>query len=133
MEADTTGSERWRRMAETHEQPTGELTTSGTVIAHRTRSSGGHNRLLYPVVRFETQEGRTLEFESKTGSNIPPQVGEEVTVIYNPLRPEEARITLGSTIRFRPEAFKIVGLLVLGVFGLFFLGILMLILLVFLL
>jgi hypothetical protein len=55
------------------------------------------------VVRFETQDGKTVEFESGLGTNIPPRVGEEVTVIYDPSRPQEAKVTVGSTLRFRPK------------------------------
>ena len=82
------------------------------------------------MVRFETQQGRTVEFESRTGSNTPPRVGEEVTVVYDPLRPEEARLTLGSTIRFRPQTFVIAGILALGIIAFFFLAFLAMILLV---
>jgi hypothetical protein len=40
-----------------------ELQTTGIVIDHRSRSSGGfdsYSRLLFPVVRFETQDGKTV-------------------------------------------------------------------------
>lgn len=117
-------------MEGTNERPLNELTTSGTVVGHKTRSSGGFNRLLHPVVRFETHEGGTVEFESRTGSNTPPRVAEDVTVVYDPLRPEEARLTLGSTIRFRPQTFVIVGALALGIVAFFFLAFLVMILLV---
>ncbi len=130
METDATDPERKCRMAETNEEAMSELTTSGTVVGHKTRSSGGNNRLLYPVVRFETQEGSTVEFESRTGGNTPPRVGEEVTVVYDPLRPEEAGLTLGSTIRFRPQTFVIVGVLALGIVAFFFLALLVMVLLV---
>lgn len=115
---------------EIHEGVINELSATGTVVGHMTRSSGGTNRLLFPVVRFETHEGETVEFEAGTGSNVPPRVGEEVTVVYDPLRPEKARITVGSAIRFRPQAFVIAGALALGIVGLFFLALLGMILLV---
>jgi hypothetical protein len=46
-----------------------------------------------PVVRFSTQTGGTVSFES-TYSSSPPayDVGEEVTVIYSPDNPEKAVI-----------------------------------------
>jgi hypothetical protein len=95
-------------------QPTGELQATGIVIAHHSRRSS-QSFLIHPVVRFETQDGRTVEFESATGSNMAPKVGEEVTVLYDPLRPEEAKLSLGSTFRFRSQTFVIVGVLALFV------------------
>ncbi len=99
-------------MSET--QPTGELQATGIVIAHHSRQYS-RDVLIHPVVRFQTQDGRTVEFESATGSNMPPKVGEEVTVLYDPLRPEEAKLTLGSRLRFRPQTFVVVGVLALFV------------------
>src|SRR3712207_239770 len=61
-----------------------ELQTMGIVIDHKSRSSVGfdsYSRLLFPVVRFETQDGKTVEFESGLGTNIPPRVGEAENVI----------------------------------------------------
>ena len=71
--------------------------------------------MLFPVVRFETQDGTTVEFESGFGTNIPPRVGEEVTVIYDPSRPQEAKVTVGSTLRFRPKMFVVAGVAALFV------------------
>jgi hypothetical protein len=111
-----------------HETPRGEettlsetypqgqkLTAVGVVTGHTSRSSHGldHRRtLLFPSVRFQTADGRTLEFQSEVGSNAPPKVGEEVTVYYDPERPEDAKLSLGST--FRPN-LKLLGV-VFGVF-----------------
>ena len=95
-----------------------EVQTTGIVIDHKSRSSGGfdsYSRLLFPVVRFETQDGKTVEFESGLGTNIPPRVGEEVTVIYDPSRPQEAKVTVGSTLRFRPKMLVVVGVAALFV------------------
>ena len=93
-----------------------ELQTKGIVIDHKSRSSAGSGTyLLFPVVRFETQDGKTVEFEAGLGTNVPPQVGEEVTVIYDPLRPQEARVTIGSTLRFRPKLLVVVGVAALFV------------------
>jgi hypothetical protein len=95
-----------------------ELRATGIVIDHKVRSSGGfdnYSRLLVPVVRFETQDGKTVEFESGLGTNIPPRVGEEVTVIYEPSRPQEAKVTVGSTLRFRPKMLVVAGVAALFV------------------
>lgn len=89
-----------------------EARTTGIVIGHsHRRRRGMDNRtdvLVHPVVRFVTQNGETVEFESELGSNVPPKVGEEVTVFYDPSRPEVgARIPVGSAMRFRKWHFII--------------------------
>lgn len=109
----------------------GEIRATGVVVGHNSRRYY-RNVLVHPGVRFEAPDGRTVEFESESGSNVPPGVGEEVEVIYDPLRPEEAKLPLGSTLRFGPRAFVVAGVLVLGVALLFFLFFLMMVLLVFL-
>ena len=96
-------------------------TTTGVVIDHRTRRSGGQNMLVFPVVRYQTRDGSEIVFEAPLGSNIPPAVGEQVTVFYEPERPQEARLSLGSSIRFNPRALLIVGAIFLGAMLLFFL------------
>ena len=108
-----------------------EIRATGTVVGHNSRRYY-RDVLIHPVVRFGTPDGRTVEFESGVGSNVPPGVGEEVEVIYDPLRPEAAKLPLGSTLRFGPRTFVVAGVLVLGVALLFFLFFLMMVLLVFL-
>lgn len=79
-----------------------EARATGMVTGHQVHHSGAaFHRLSFPVVRFETARGETVEFESGVGSNIPPRVGEEVRVIYDPARPQEARLYAGSAIRPR--------------------------------
>src|SRR5918997_4420606 len=101
-------------LSETHPQSQ-QLTAVGVVTGHTSRSSYGqdHRRtLLFPSVRFQAADGRTIDFQSEVGSNAPPKVGEEVTVYYDPDRPEDAKLSLGST--FRPN-LKLLAI-VLGVF-----------------
>lgn len=105
----------------------GEIRAKGVVTGHNSRRYS-QSVLVHPVVRFETPDGRTVEFESESGSNVPPGVGEEVEVIYDPLRPEEAKLPLGSTLRFRPRVLVVAGVLVLGVVLLYFLFLIMLLL-----
>lgn len=81
-----------------------ELRTTGTVIGHEKRRRGLDNMgsvLVHAVVRFEAESGETVEFESGLGSNVPPKVGESVEVFYDPSRPDEARITVGSALRLK--------------------------------
>lgn len=102
-----------------------EARAVGTVTDHTSRRSHGIDGrtdvLFYPSVRFQTVDGRTIEFRSKLGSNTPPRVGDEVTVIYDPTRPEEAKIALGSMFRFSPKALAVAGAIFLGAMVLFFL------------
>ncbi len=90
---------------------TREIRTTGTVVGHRHKKRRGMDNkvdiLVHPVVRFEAGDGETVEFESGLGSNIPPKVGEEVEVFYDPSRPEEARIPVGSALRLKKWHFII--------------------------
>ena len=64
-----------------------ELSAPGIIVGHKTWSSGDFNRTVYPVVRFETQDGQTVEFESSTGSSVPLKVGEQATSSTTPSAP----------------------------------------------
>jgi hypothetical protein len=66
-----------------------EAKTVGIVTEHTSRLSRGPDRpslLFFPSVRFQTPDGRTVEFQNKIGTNAPPRVGDEVTVFYDPAR-----------------------------------------------
>ncbi len=69
-------------------------------------------------------DGRTVEFESQAGSNLAPKVGQQVTVLYDPLKPEEAKLKSFMMLWALPSI-----LTALGVF-LLFPGLLMLFVLV---
>ena len=77
--------------------------------------------LLFPSVRFQTVDGRTVEFQNNIGTNSPPRVGDEVTVIYDPERPEDAKVALASTFRFNFKLLAVAGAIFLGAVVLFFL------------
>jgi hypothetical protein len=94
----------------TTENPMREARTTGTVVGHRHKKRRGMDNkvdiLVHPVVRFEAENGETVEFESGMGSNIPPKVGEAVEVFYDPSNPESgARIPVGSALRIKPWHF----------------------------
>lgn len=97
---------------------------TGTVTDVKTRTSTSHTgdgpRLRtyrYPVVRFQTHDGRTVEFESETGtSGFSHKPGEQVEVLYDPLKPEQARIKTFMMLWFAPLIFSVLGLF-LFVFG----------------
>jgi len=100
---------------------------TGTVTDVKTRTSTSHSsegtrvrRYRYPVVRFQTQDGRTVEFETETGTTSFSQgPGEQVEVIYDPLKPEEARIKSFMMLWFRPLILGVVGFFMFA-FGAFF-------------
>lgn len=87
----------------------------------------GVSKLSHPVVRFVTADGRTVEFESQVGSNLAPKVGQEVTVLYDPLNPKEARIRSFMMLWALPSIFTLLGGLLL-VPGLLLLSVLLFIL-----
>ena len=100
---------------------------TGTVTDVKTRTSTSHTgdgpRLRtyrYPVVRFQTRDGRTVEVESKTGtSGFSQKPGEQVEVLYDPLKPEEARIKTFMMLWFAPLIFSVLGFFMF-VFGTLF-------------
>lgn len=101
-----------------------EARAVGIVTEHTSRWSHGldHPSLLfYPSVRFQTADGRTVEFQNKLGTNVPPRVGDEITVIYDPALPEEAKVALGSMFKFNPKALLVVGGVFLAAMAFFFL------------
>lgn len=101
-----------------------ELSAVGVVTSHTFRPGhGGSTGVIYPSVRFQTAEGRTVEFQNGIGSNSPPQVGDEVTVYYDPERPEDAKLSLGSTFRPNLKLLPVVFGVFLGVVALMFLSV----------
>ncbi|MFG3596108.1 DUF3592 domain-containing protein [Bradyrhizobium sp. RDI18] len=68
--------------------------TQGTVIEMlRVRDSENKGYLFTPIVRFDTIDGRTVEFQSGLRTNPPLyRTGQEVPVVYDPGVPESAAI-----------------------------------------
>lgn len=109
-------------MSET--RPTNEASAVGVVTGHTFRPGhGGSTGVIYPSVRFQTADGRTIEFQNGVGSNAPPKVGDEVTVYYDPERPEDAKLSLGSTFRPNLKLLPVVFGVFLGVVALMFLSV----------
>jgi hypothetical protein len=100
----------------------------GVVTGHTFRSGHGSSTgVIYPSVRFQMPDGKTVEFQNGVGSNAPPKVGEEVTVYYDPERPEDAKLSLGSTFRPNLKVLAVVFGIFLGVVVLMFLSVLALV------
>lgn len=104
---------------------TTEVRTVGVVTGHTSRRSydadGPTRVLLLPSVEFQTADGRTVEFHNNIGASSPPRVGDEVTVVYDPERPEDARVALGSTFKFNFKLLAIAGAIFGGALVPFFL------------
>jgi Protein of unknown function (DUF3592) len=63
----------------------------GVVVGLR-RSSHGRGPY-YPMLRFQTMQGSVLETQSDLGSNPSPvRPGQQVMVVYDPERPQRARL-----------------------------------------
>lgn len=72
---------------------------TGTVIENRyeqsssTSSSRSSSGSYYPFIKFSTEAGQEITFRGNVGSNPASfTVGEQVSIYYDPARPEEARL-----------------------------------------
>ncbi|WP_026999711.1 DUF3592 domain-containing protein [Eisenibacter elegans] len=77
-----------------------------------------------PWVRFITKEGQEVVFKSELAQNVdifPYSIGQEVTVIYNPQNPQQAKMYAFWERHFEPVFLSIVGLFMLF-FGFFYAG-----------
>ena len=73
-------------------QTKGEMTTGIVVRMDESNTSEGSCCVYSPVVEFNAN-GQTYSFEGDNASDPPAyRVGEEVPVLYDPARPETARI-----------------------------------------
>jgi hypothetical protein len=72
----------------------GAIAAAGVVIALEERwSSSDGDYTYYPRVAFETEDRRRFEFTGDTGSRPAAfDIGEPVRVLFDPARPEAARI-----------------------------------------
>ncbi len=78
--------------------------TTGVVMNVEVSQGGGQfdssprNTLFTPTVRFQTADGRIVDYTSNISSNLDNyRVGENVPVYYNPQQPEKAIV--GTTFR----------------------------------
>ncbi len=97
----------------------GGVRTQGTVIGSRSRAtfSGSYTS---PVIRFATQDGRTVEFASNLYTPVRYKVGKQVPVVYRPSKPEQAILDTALVTWLTPTVCLVVGvpLIVLGLIGL---------------
>lgn len=68
-----------------HSKKTSAVVVENYVDPHE----GGY----FPVVEFKTPEGKTFTFRGHVGSDLPKfQIGQQVEVLYDPTKPENAQI-----------------------------------------
>ncbi|MGA7305587.1 MAG: DUF3592 domain-containing protein [Rhodothermales bacterium] len=94
----------------------GGLTTTGDIVRfERIGKQGGaeiQGTILVPVVRFVTASGQEVTFLGSTDTNPPwadRRAGGKITVIYDPLNPENARIDTFAEIWFAPLLLWAIG------------------------
>jgi hypothetical protein len=93
------------------------VAVTGTVTGFAQSTSSDSGVAYHPIVRFETIEGETHEFQDSLASNPPSfKEGESVPVKYEPTRPDRAKIAKTFRIWLIPGMFTVsaVGLLVAG-------------------
>ncbi len=96
----------------------GTLIVPGQVVSVVTRRSSDETLYYYPVVEFITADGELQVFESSTGSwPASYEIGDVVTVLYNPDTPAASRIksTAGTAMEWFPAV-------ILGILGAGFAG-----------
>jgi hypothetical protein len=83
----------------------------GSVIEMaRVRDSDNTGYMFAPVVRFNTVEGNSVEFQSGFRSNPPAyRTGQTVSVLYDPAEPRSAAIRGFLTLWFMPMILGFIG------------------------
>lgn len=94
----------------------GSVKTTGIVtdveVRQGMRQSTGttRNTLYRPKVRFQTADGRVIDYQSKISSSLDNySIGQNVTVYYDPQSPQEAHIGTISHVVFPYLIFGFVG------------------------
>jgi len=96
---------------------------TGTVTALEfgTSTSASGQAALFPIVTYETLDGRTINFRHRTGTNPAAYAeGERVVVMFLPSKPNEALIAEGFRNWLLPLALLICGSILTLVTGVAF-------------
>jgi hypothetical protein len=85
---------QWRRARELHETGVAVMGVVTDVRVSWKSSGDSSHRIVKCVLRFDTEDGRTVETVSSevAGSSARAEVGESVPVLYDPDDPQRARI-----------------------------------------
>ena len=88
------------------------MVAQGHVVDLRSRSGSDGGYTYYPVVAYETLDGKAVRFEGKTGSNPPMnKVGDRLMVLYDPENPQKAMVDHGWMNWLLPLGLGLCGLL----------------------
>jgi hypothetical protein len=89
----------------------------GSVIEMvRVRDSDDKGYLFTPLVRFQTAEGRTVEFQSSLRTNPPAyHTGQTVSVLYDPEEPHSAAIRGVLSLWLMPMILSFIGSIFLAI------------------
>jgi hypothetical protein len=88
---------------------------SAVVVDYEYRRDKDDNRVPYPLVRFQTPDGRLVTAETDLGGSVVPALGDRVDVLYDPSRPEEAHIDSQLSDRVNSIAGRVGwGLIIVG-------------------
>ena len=73
------------------------IAATGHVVGHResrikTGSTGPYTPVFFPYVQFTTRDGRVLQVQG-SGERSAPRLGTPVSLLYDPLRPDEVSFT----------------------------------------
>ena len=84
-------------------------------LSNSTSRSTSHVTTYYPVVRYQTKNGKNVTFTSSSGSYPSPyKRGDRVTILYDPENPKKARIKSFRSLWLAPIlCFGIGGILIL--------------------
>jgi hypothetical protein len=87
------------------------LQASGVVVENvRMQDRQTGNLMFAPLIRFQTADGRTIEFQSSLRTNPPSySPGQSVTVLYDPAKPVSAEIANLFSIWFAPMVLWFLG------------------------
>jgi len=88
--------------------------TRGTIVGvdeRLRRGAGRHKKIYYhPIIQFETAEGNSFEFTFGSGSTFRrPAVGDEVTVVYESGKPDQATLNTFMGLWAGPLAAIVLG------------------------
>lgn len=91
------------------------MVTQGVVVEN-VRNYSDDSYTYSPVIQFNTEDGRNVEFKSKMGSSSPTySVGEKVEIFYEPNEPEHAKINSFMSLYFFPTILGVMGgVMILG-------------------
>jgi hypothetical protein len=91
--------------------------TEGVVFELKPVQSRKNRGFTYaPVVKFQTPDGKNIQFQSSTSSNPPGfSVGQTVPVLYNRSNPQEAQVDSFVQLWLLPTVFGGFGIIFMGV------------------